>query len=631
MVQQLLRAEWRRAFWDGLEADPELTVTEWADAHRQLSRKSTAEHGRWRTERTPYLSEIMHDLSPAATGVRFVTFWAGAQLGKTETGNNWVGHCIDVAPAPFLIVWPDLEMARKNSRLRVDPLVEDCPRLAEKVSERKRASAANTLLYKDFPGGVLVMTGANSSSGLKSMPVRNLFMDELDDFPPEIEGQGDPEKLAMARTRTFRNTRKVYRASTCTVHGRSRIERAYQQGDQRVYEVPCPDCGVFQVLRWKRFKWDKGQPESVRYHCKGCGVGIAEHQKTAMLEGGRWRVTNPDAPANHHSYWLSSLYSPVGWYSWSDAVEEFEEADSTGNRALLQTFVTTVLAEVWRDKGEAPDWKVLYRRRERWKAGTVPQGGVFLTCGVDVQGDRLEGEVVAWGARHQSWSVDYFVLPGDPAVEPVWDALALRIATTYRHASGRTEMPIAMVAVDAGYLGSVVYLWAKTREQVMAIRGRDSLPVVVGQPTYVDVSHDGRRIARGGQLWPIGVNLIKAEIYAWLRQEAPLKRGERFPHGYCHFPLARTEEYFKQITAERIRSKRVRGYTLGEWEKVRERNEALDCRVYARAAAAIVGLDRLTPQQWVDLEAAILGAGPATTAKTAPKKPTGPRTPGWLD
>lgn len=281
-------AEIERAWREGLTPDPLLTVSEWSDRHRMLSSKASAEPGRWRTSRTPYLKAIMDCLSPTSP-VERVVFMKAAQLGATEMGSNWIGYVIHHAPGPMMAVWPTVEMAKRNSKQRIDPLIEESSALAELIAPARSRDSGNTILAKEFRGGVLVMTGANSAVGLRSMPVRYLFLDEVDGYPLDVEGEGDAISLAEARTRTFAR-RKIFIVSTPTISGASAIEREYEASDQRRYFVPCPHCSHRQWLRFEQLRWDKGQPETAAYICESCDTAIAEHHKTWMLEHGEWRA-----------------------------------------------------------------------------------------------------------------------------------------------------------------------------------------------------------------------------------------------------------------------------------------------------------------------------------------------------
>lgn len=599
-------------FWSGLKPDPILTVTEWADAHRMLSSVASAEPGRWRTSRTPYLKEIMDCLS-ALSPIREVVFMKGAQIGATEAGNNWIGYVIDHVPGPMMAVQPNLDLAKRNSKTRIKSLIESSERLSAKVKSVRSRDSGNTVLAKEFQGGILVMSGASSAVSLRSMPVRFLMLDEIDGYPQDVDGEGDPVGLAEARTRTFAR-KKIYKVSTPTFEGRSKIQHAYEQSDKRRYFVPCPHCKGEQWLKWSQVKWPEGKPHEAYYVCELCSEPIFERHKTYMLEHGRWVAENPGAgDGKVAGFHLSALYSPVGWFSWGDAAVQFVAAKDRPD--LLRAFVNTALGETWKEKGDAPEWEKI--ARELYAVGSVPEPVVFLTAGVDVQKDRLECEVVGWGRDKQSWSIEQFVLPGDTSTDVPWEQLAGLLSKTWEKASGH-ELGIKVMAVDTGYNTQHVYNWVRKWpiSKVMAVKGFDQGPLLLGQPSAVDITIGGKRIRRGLKLWPVSTGVAKGELYAWLQLRAPtaeeMAAGKTFPGGYCHFPQY-GDEFFKQMTAEQLVVRIVKGYRKYEWEKTRDRNEALDCRVYARAAAAAAGIDRFSESQWLDL------AGASGLALSKPK------------
>ena len=580
----------------GMRPDPLLTISQWADKYRALSQRASAEPGPWRTERTPYLREIMDCLSPSSPIERTV-FMKGAQIGGTECGNNWIGYVIHQAPGPMMAVQPTVEMAKRNSKQRIDPLIEESEVLRALVSDPRSRDSGNTVLSKEFPGGVLVMTGANSAVGLRSMAARYLFLDEVDGYPGDVEGEGDPVNLATARTRTFAR-RKVFMCSTPKITGMSRIEAAFEESDKRWYWVPCPVCREFQTLKFAQVRWPKGETGKAVYVCEHCGQEIQNHQKQSMLARGEWRpsAVGDGKTAGFH---LSSLYSPIGWFAWSDAAKQFEQAQK--NPALLQVFVNTVLGETWTLLGEAPEWQKLYDRRESYKVGTVPIGVLFLTAGADVQKDRIEVEIVGWGRGKESWSVDYRVFEGDTSRPQVWEKLTALLNETFTTTSG-VELPVLQLAVDSGFAATEVYQWARRQGgRVVVIKGDSRAPALLGPAAPVEVGPLGKRITRGVRVWPVNSGMAKEELYRWLRLDRPtdedVEKGVPFPPGYCHFPRY-GEEYFKQITAEQLVTKIVKGYRRHQWQKMRERNEALDCRVYARAAASRVGIDRYQEKHW---------------------------------
>ena len=576
----------------GLKPDSIISVSDWANQNRVLSQTASSEPGRFRTSRTPYLKDIMDALSPS-TSYEKVVFMKGSQIGGTEVGNNWVGYMIDQAPGPMLVVQPTVEMGKRWSKGRLAPLIEDTLCLRGKVKDPRSRDSGNTVQSKEFPGGIVVITGANSAVGLRSMPVRYLFLDEVDAYPPDADSEGDPLTLAIQRTATFAR-RKIFIVSTPTIKGLSRIEKEFEETDQRYFFVPCPFCGHFQTLRWEGVHYDANFGE-VTYVCESCKGNIRDCHKTEMLSKGEWRATNKEKISEKViGFHLNSLYSPVGWLSWDTCLQNYEMAKD--DEQLLKAWTNTTLGLTWEEKGDAPDWGLLFDRREKYKIGIVPKGGYVLTAGVDVQNDRLELEIVAWGKNRESWSVDYRTIYGSPTLPEVWKKLSEIVNENFESEDG-VSRKINMLAIDSGFSTQEVYAWVRTQSahNVMAIKGIDNSLVPLNAPTKVDVNIRGRKITNGVRLWKIGVSILKSELYGWLKQTR--NEDGSIPHSYLHFPEYNTE-YFKQLTAEQLVTKIVKGYPKREWQKTRDRNEALDCRIYARAAAIALGIDRWTEQKW---------------------------------
>jgi phage terminase large subunit GpA-like protein len=343
-------AEVRKSWLAGLAPGPTLTVSEWADRHRILSSRASSEAGPYRTARTPYMREIMDALGPGSV-LRRIVFMKAAQIGATEAGNNWIGFCIHQVPGPFLAVQPTVDLAKRLSQQRLDPLIEESPELRERVAPSRSKDSGNTILAKRFPGGQLVLTGANSAVGLRSMPARWVFLDEVDAYPGDVDGEGDPIQLAEARTNSFGHRAKLFLASTPTLAGLSRIEREYELSDQRRYFVPCPHCGALQWLQFQRLRWDKGKPETAQYVCEHCEAAIEERFKTQMMaeeHGACWQATADEdtcdkaAAAGIAGFHINALYSPLGWLSWAEIARKWEEAK--GNEAAFKTLKNTILA-----------------------------------------------------------------------------------------------------------------------------------------------------------------------------------------------------------------------------------------------------------------------------------------------
>lgn len=604
----------------------DLTVSEWADRYRILARDAAREPGPWRTDRTPYLRDIMDALSDNS-GYRIVVFLKGAQLGGTELGLNWVGYTIDVAPAQMMVVWPTKEDIKSNVRIRIDPLIESTPSIAEKVTEAAARDAANNTFLKQFAGGFLAFAGANSTAQLRSKPVKKLFLDEIDEYPQNANQQGDPLDLAAARTRTFGSEATIFFNSTPTLKGSSRIEAVYQTTDMRRYYVQCPFCKVYQVLSWDQIRYETSRPDLAWYECPHCAGRIENHHKATMLPGGEWRPERDCEIPGRIGFELSALYSPVGMFSWGDCAVEYEKAKD--NPQKMQVFVNTILGQSYEKKGERPEWDRLYMRRGGYELGTVPEGVLLITAGIDVQKDRIEAEVVGWGRGKQSWSLGYYVFPGDTGKldSEAWDGLRDFLTMGFAHPAAGVVMPINRAAIDSGYETSTVYNFARGYEptQLIVTKGSDSLVQPVGIPRSVDVKLPNGKIAkRAIKYYPVGVSHMKHELYTWLRLEK--QETGKAPPGYCHFPEY-GEEFFRQITAETfVRHESHKTHEIrGEWKKIRERNEALDCRIYARAAAASLRIDLFSGPQWERLEQSLGISAPEAAPAQTSGATTGPR------
>lgn len=591
-------AVYRLAFLSGLQPDPDFTVSEWADAHRMLSQKASAEPGRWRTDRTPYLRDIMDCLSPSSPTQR-VVFMAGAQVGKTESGNNWLGFVIHHAPGPMMIVQPTVDTAKRLSKQRLAPMIEETPALRERISEARARDSGNTQLVKEFQGGVLIITGANSAVGLRSTPVRYLFLDEIDAYPSDVEGEGDPVQLAERRTTTFAR-RKIFLCSTPTIKDVSRIEREFLASDQRRYFVPCPHCTEMQWLKWSNIKWHDDDPATAAYMCEACGVLIEERHKTDMLARGEWRGT-AEGDGRTAGFHLSSLYSPLGWKSWSAIVAEFMAAK--GDAPSLKTWVNTTLGETWEDEYSA---KIgadgLQARVEFYDPKVLPARVLVVTAGVDVQDNRLAVSLYGWGRDEECWTVAHQEIYGDPARPEVWKQLDDLLATPLAHDLAE-PLTVAAACVDSGgHHTHDVYAYARDRRarHVMAIKGQSQRgKPAISKPSRVDLNWRGKVLKSSAEVWPVGVDTIKSVLYARLKHNEP-------GPGYVHFHAELPGEYFEQLTAEKQVTKYVKGFPVREWtKKSGARNEALDCAVYAYAALQSLYLRYNRRTIWEQLERAL--------------------------
>ena len=566
-----------KACCDAMRFEADLTVSQWADEHRVLSGKASAEPGPWRTDRTPYLQEVMDCLSTTNT-IQRVVLMAGAQLGKTEAGSNWLGYVIAHAPGPMLMVQPTVDMARRLSKQRLESLITDTPCLAERIAPARSRDSGNTMFSKDFPGGMMILTGANSATGLRSAPCRYIFLDEVDAFPTDVDGEGDPVTLAERRSTTF-SRRKIFMTSTPTVKDFSRIESEFLLSDQRRFFVPCPHCSGMQWLKWAQLKWDNNDPSTVQYECEHCGQRFNESNKTEMLTAGQWRPTAP-SDGKTAGFHISSLYSPLGWKNWEEIVEDFLRSKADAPR--LKTWVNTVLGESWEeDYASKVSASILLERCEHYTAGKVPERGVSVTIGVDVQDNRLAVSVWAWGREEEGWLIDHQEIFGDPSGQDLWKQLDLLVLNKWECETGGS-LRADVIAVDSGgHFTSEVYQYARERSAsgVIAIKGQSQrAKPPIGKPTKVDINSKGNTLKRGASVYPVGSDTIKTTLFGRLKHNEP-------GPGYLHFHAQTGDEYFQQLTAEKQALRYVKGFPVREWvKKSSARNESLDCLVYAYAA-----------------------------------------------
>jgi phage terminase large subunit GpA-like protein len=554
-----------------MKPPPNLKIDEWADKHRRLSPESSAEPGLWSTDRATYQRGMMQAISDPK--IENIVFMTGAQIGKTEIINNSVGYYVSQDPSPMLVVQPTLELAKMWSSDRLSPMLRDTPILKNLVKDPRSRDSGNTIYQKQFPGGYIAIVGANSPSGLAARPIRCVFLDEVDRYPASAGSEGDPIELSKARTKTFTYNRKIVMVSTPTNKGASRIENAFEESDKRYYYVPCPDCKHEQRLIWSNVNWEEDKPETACYVCEECGSAWDDAMRYRAIKNGNWVATEDfNGTAGFH---ISGIYSP--WTPLSEAVRGFLVAKKMPD--TLRVFVNTYLAETWEDQGERVDDYAVAERAEPF-GDKLDSNIMLLTCGVDVQDDRLELEVVGWGKDEESWSVDYRTLYGDPSTPHLWNDLENILKNIYETEDGR-QMQIRSACIDSGgHYTQAVYNFVRPREgrRIFAIKGMggESRPIV-SRPTRNNIGKI--------RLFTLGVDSIKELIFSRLKIS-------EVGAGYCHFPDDRPDEYFKQLaSSEKIVTKFHKGFPRREFVKTRTRNEALDCRVYAIGALSILNLN----------------------------------------
>lgn len=599
----------------GLVPPDDLTVTEWAEARRRLSSESAAEPGPWRTERTPYLREPMNAFTDPK--VRHIVMVAASQVGKSEFLNNCIGYIIDEDPGSILFVHPTGIDAKEYSKLRIAPMIRDCPTLRKKVSSPKSRDSNNTILQKTYPGGILTMCGSTEAHALASKPIRYVFGDERDRWALSAGNEGDPWDLAMARQTTFYNAKAV-EVSTPTIKNASAIEAAYATGTMERWKSRCPHCGEYHEIRWAniRFEYEENiiagrktyKVTKVWYVCPGCGCISSEiEMKRAPA---RWEAENPAAyEQGTRSFWLNAFVSQ--WATWSSIILKFLNAQ--GNTKKMQVVYNTCFGEVWEDRGNLEDEDSLMARREDYPA-ELPEGTLVVTSGVDTQDDRFEYELVGHGHFGETWGIEKGIIMGRPDDPETWakldevvfdrvlrfeDGLGLRVSASFVDEGGHFTMEVRQQCQ------------ARLGKKVFCIKGMPGPDrPYVPPPKQQKITIAQQYI---GMCWQyqLGVDSGKQIIQDNLRVRTP---GAK----YCHFP--RRDDYgaayFTGLLSERLEYDATKKQPW-IWKKIpgHERNEALDCRNYALAAfkAIPTNLDEIDRK----LKAA-RGKAPSAPVATAP-------------
>lgn len=515
--------------------------------------------------------------------VREIWVMKSAQVGWSEILLNVIGYFVHLDPSPMLMIQPTLEMAEAFSKDRLAPMIRDTPALTGRIADPKSRDSGNTLLHKKFPGGHLTIAGANSASGLASRPIRILLCDEIDRYPASAGAEGDPFSLARKRTTAFWN-RKILAGSTPTIKGQSRVEAGYLNSDQRHFEFPCPHCGEYQRLVWEQVKWSEIglAPEEARYQCVHCGSLWTDVERREVLPRYRVVATKPfNGIAGLHINELMSPFVSIG-----EMAAAFVEAKKLPE--TLQTWINTALGETWADTATEVEGAGLLKRREAYSKDAIPASAVMLTLGVDTQDDRLELQLVAWGADEESWVLDHVAFRGDPGV--AWNKGVWAELTKYRQQMFATQdgrvLTIQATGIDFGghYSQHVAdYAYRHRFERVFAIRGAG------GQGRLVWPKRPGKTKLSKADIYTIGVDTIKDILYGRLaRVTVP-------GPGYIHIPAADfvDDEWCEQFTSETKEYHKAKGRRVAVWRPKRLgiRQEAQDCWVYAYAVMRGRGIE----------------------------------------
>lgn len=570
---------------------PDLKPSDWAEKNIKIP-VGNAIPGPINFDNAPYQRGMIDAIKER--GVRRISYMTGAQLGKTTVQQCATSYFIAHEPRSQIFVQPTQGDVQTFLETKLRPMLESNPEIARKMAKPRSRDGVNNSRMISYIGGWLLFSWAGSPKTLRGRSAPVTHADEVDGM--EATAEGDPVELLSQRAATFGDQALRTESSTPTVAGASRIENAFNEGDRRRYYVPCPHCSEAQFLKWENVTWvgrkssniqdarddldQDHKPETAGYRCECCGQVWTDGERIAAIRnaeklGHGWKAEKPFR--GHISFHAPEMLST--FRKMRDIVQSYLDKLALDD---LQVFVNVSLGETYEEKGDKADPETLQNRAEEYKS-TVPNGGVYLTCGIDMQMDRLELEIVAWGAGEESWSIDYRVLWGDPLGEEVWEDLDDILESTYLHESG-AQLSISASCLDtggtAGYTQRAYeYVKSRRNRKLFAIKGRGGWGMpIVQSPQRKQSGKDKRKI----DLFIVGTDEAKLVVMRRLDLD---KQGP----GYCHFPIERETEWYRQLTAEKLVTRYIKGQPIREWHKPdRARNEGLDCRVYALAALKIM-------------------------------------------
>lgn len=570
--------------------------------------------GAWRA--WPFQTAILDVLGD--DDVREVIFQKSARVGYTKMLLAAVAYNAEHKHRNQVVFQPTDEDAEEFVKTELDPMLRDMPVMAAVFPAYLRRHKDNTLRQKKFLSSMLHVRGGKAAKNYRRLTVDVAILDELDGFDVEVEHEGSPVTLSAKRVEGATFPKHIM-GSTPKTRGISHTESRAQAAQHLFrYRIPCPHCDHRQVLRWGDrtagygMKWTGRDPTSARYLCEACAGLFSQQEYFDVWTRGRWesqhgvwldgesRFRGPDgqvlgAKPESVAFHCWTAYSPQA--TWPGLVEEYLRAvarQRAGDASELKAFVNTSLGETYEEEAEKLDREGLRKRAEDYALRTVPAGGLILTAGIDVQDNRFEIAVWAWGPGEESWLVDYTVMEANPADEEDWARLDGYLQTTFPMAQGG-RLKIESAAVDTGgHFTHQVYHFARSRagRRVYAIKGDNQQgKPVKGRSSTQDVNYRGKVIKAGVKLWHVGTDTAKDLLFGRLKVDKP-------GPGYVHIPKEAPEAFFDQLTAEaRVLQKTASGEVY-RWVKIAARNEALDCTVYAMFAAHMRDVNRYTEAMW---------------------------------
>lgn len=609
------RELWQYISKNGLKPLPKTSVSNWADNHRMLSSGISAEPGKWKTSRAPYQKDIMNAFTEP--GIHRVVVKSSSQIGKSDMMNNVIGRFAHLDPCAIMMIQPTIDMAQDYSKTRIAPMIRDTKVLNNLFYDVKSRDANNTILSKVFPGGRLIMCGANSPAGLASRPIRILLADEVDRFPDSAGTEGDPVDLAAKRMTTFWNS-CMGLFSTPTNEGSSRIDEEYLAGTQEEWQHKCPNCGEYHLLRhidmtvdYKEIKTPSGKKtvivNDVKWRCPHCGFSFSEKEMKQTPQ--KYISRNADALKNGiRSFFVNGFTSP--WMTWTRIMREWLEAKGDPEREKV--IMNTVFGESYKQKGAFEDEQIFLRRRESYGA-ELPNGVLLLTAAIDTQDNRLEYEVVGWGKEEECWGIRKGIVLGAPNQDRTWKEIDNILDKTYHFADGKGLKVVRTFIDSGGHYTSDVYNYCQKNfhKQRFAIKGRGG----PGIPLIYKIAKANNAKA---PLILLGVDDGKQQIMDRLSINSPGPLYFHFPQDEGIKELSNRgydDLYFKGIISEHKKVYKRNGVLREVWETTKNvRNEPLDLRNYNLAC-----MKSLKPD-WGKLEMLVNGMS-ETEVKRAVAKP----------
>lgn len=543
-----------------------ITVSEWSDKYRVLDNKTSAEPGKWRTTRTPYLKGIMDSFNNP--DIEEIIFCKPTQVGGTEALNNIVGFIVAQDPSPTMIVYPTDTLAEYTSANRIQPMITVCPELDDRFHNNK-----SKLLELQFDSMYVCLSGANSPSSLASKPIRFLLMDEIDKFPVTSGKEAEPRSLAKERTKTFPYNKKIFQTSTPTYkHGP--VWKEWETADQQLkYFVACPHCGKEQTFEFGQLKFDKkATPEQAQfssfYECSECKGIITDAHKPEMLRNGQWKAIKKTG-TRKTAFHLNAIYSP--WIRFGDVAYEYQR--SKDDPDLFMNFINSWLAQPWEQTEVKMDSDIVLKRQSEYEAYIVPDGTELLTGGVDVQKDHFYWTIRAWGRHMTSQNIAHGIAESYGEIEDIMNQSFVD--------KRDIEYIVNLNCMDSGYNTDEVYEFcAQNSDWCVPAKGSSS-PLV---KRYTESTIDKKdSVANGLKLYICDGAQYKSTIMARLMK--PVGQGCWMVYKDCD------REYADQISSEEEVKIKKGGRTFTEWKlKERAQNHWLDAEVYAFMAADIMGV-----------------------------------------